>query len=75
VIKLEIRKVDDATVIVIPEEIASQLCWEPGDECAGEIDGDTLRVVRAETKHEQAMKIARRGMEKYRDTIEKLAKS
>ena len=74
-IKLEIRKFDDATVIIIPEEIASQLRWEPGDQCAGEVDGDTLLVVRTETKHEQAMRIARRGMEKYRETMEKLAKS
>lgn len=74
-IKLEIRKVDDVTVIVIPEEIASQLRWEPGDEYVGEVHGDRLLVVRTETKHEQAMKIARRGMEKYRDTMVKLAKS
>jgi putative addiction module antidote len=73
--KLEIRKVANATVIVIPAEIATQLGWEPGDECEVEVDGDTFRVVRTETKHSRAMKIARRGMEKYRDTLDKLAKS
>jgi bifunctional DNA-binding transcriptional regulator/antitoxin component of YhaV-PrlF toxin-antitoxin module len=74
--KLEIRKVADETVIVVPAEIASRLGWEPGDVCEGEVNGDELRIVRTETKeHARAMKIARRGMEKYRSTLEKLAKS
>jgi bifunctional DNA-binding transcriptional regulator/antitoxin component of YhaV-PrlF toxin-antitoxin module len=74
--KLEIRKVADDTIMVVPLEVISQLGWEAGDICQAEIHGDELRIVRAETaKHAQAMKIARRGMEKYRDALSKLAKS
>jgi bifunctional DNA-binding transcriptional regulator/antitoxin component of YhaV-PrlF toxin-antitoxin module len=74
--KLEIRKVADDTMIVVPAEVISQFGWEAGDVCQIDIQGDELRITRAETaKHAQAMKIARRGMEKYRDTLGKLAKS
>jgi bifunctional DNA-binding transcriptional regulator/antitoxin component of YhaV-PrlF toxin-antitoxin module len=74
--KLELRKVADDTIIVVPPEAISQLGWEAGDLCEVEIQGDELRITRAETaKHAQAMKIARRGMEKYRDALAKLAKS
>jgi bifunctional DNA-binding transcriptional regulator/antitoxin component of YhaV-PrlF toxin-antitoxin module len=73
--KLEIRKVADDTVIVVPAEFASRLGWEPGDVCEGEVHGDQLWLVRTETKHARAMKIARQAMEQYRDTLEKLAKS
>jgi bifunctional DNA-binding transcriptional regulator/antitoxin component of YhaV-PrlF toxin-antitoxin module len=73
--KLEIRKVADDIVIVVPTEIASRLGWEAGDVCECEVHGDELRIVRTETKHARAMKIARRGMEKYHSTFEKLAKS
>jgi bifunctional DNA-binding transcriptional regulator/antitoxin component of YhaV-PrlF toxin-antitoxin module len=73
--KLEIRKVADDTVIVVPAELASLLGWEPGDICEGELHGAQLWVVRTETNHARAMKIARQAMEKYRDTFEKLAKS
>jgi bifunctional DNA-binding transcriptional regulator/antitoxin component of YhaV-PrlF toxin-antitoxin module len=74
--KMEIRKVGDDIVIVLPTDTASQLGWEPGDVCEGEVCAAELRIVRTETKeHARAMKIARRGMEKYRNTLEKLAKS
>jgi bifunctional DNA-binding transcriptional regulator/antitoxin component of YhaV-PrlF toxin-antitoxin module len=73
--KLEIRKVGDDTVIVVPAEVASELGWDPGDVCEGEVHGDVLRVVRTETKHAGAMRIARQIMEEYRETFEKLAKS
>jgi antitoxin component of MazEF toxin-antitoxin module len=73
--KLKLCKVDNDVVLVLPTDVVSRLDWGPGDECEGEVDGDTLRVVRTEMKHAIAMKIARRGMEKYRDTLEKLAKS
>jgi bifunctional DNA-binding transcriptional regulator/antitoxin component of YhaV-PrlF toxin-antitoxin module len=73
--KLEIRKVGDDTVIVVPAEVASELGWDPGDVCEGEVHGDVLRVVRTETKHAGAMRIALQIMEEYRETFEKLAKS
>jgi bifunctional DNA-binding transcriptional regulator/antitoxin component of YhaV-PrlF toxin-antitoxin module len=74
--KLEIRKVADDLVIVLPAEITSRLGWKAGDVCEGEVHAGELRITRAETeKHARAMQIARRGMEKYRATLEKLVKS
>ena len=73
--KLKLSKIGDDTVVVLPAEVVSRLGWEPDDFYEGEVHGDELRIVRTETKHTRAMKIARRGMEKYRSTLEKLAKS
>ena len=73
--KLEIHKLGADTVVALPAELASQFGWEPGDLCEGRIEGDRLSIARTETKHDRAMRIARQGMEKYRDTMEKLAKS
>ena len=73
--KLEIRKVGDETVLALPAEIVSQLGWEPGDVCEGQLEGDRLSIIRTETNHDRAMRIARKGMEIYRATLDKLAKS
>jgi antitoxin component of MazEF toxin-antitoxin module len=73
--KLKLCNVGDEVALLLPADVISQLGWEPGDQCEGDVEGGSLLVVRTETKHEEAMRIARRGMEKYRDTSEKLAKS
>jgi antitoxin component of MazEF toxin-antitoxin module len=73
--KLKLCRVDNDVALVLPADVVSQLDWGPGDECEGEVHGGELRVVRTETKHAAAMKIARQMMEEYRDTFEKLAKS
>jgi antitoxin component of MazEF toxin-antitoxin module len=76
IMKLQVRKVGDEILVAIPSELLARLGWEHGDICEAEIHGHELRVVRTETaKHAAAMKIARRGMEKYRETLAKLAKS
>jgi bifunctional DNA-binding transcriptional regulator/antitoxin component of YhaV-PrlF toxin-antitoxin module len=73
--KLGIAKTDDETVIVLPAKLASRLGWKPGDICEARVDGDHLSIIRTETKHERAMRIARQGMKRYRHTLAKLAKS
>jgi len=74
--KTELKDFEGSFVLSIPQEVASRLGWEAGDICGLEIDGDGLRIVRAESaKHAGAMKFARRGMEIYRDALSKLAKS
>ena len=73
---IEVRKVGEDFVLAVPDQLASQLGWEAGDICKVEVHGDELRIVRVETaKHARAMQFARRAMEKYRDALEKLAKS
>jgi antitoxin component of MazEF toxin-antitoxin module len=73
--KLRLCKVDNDVALVLPAAVVSRLDWEPGDVCEVEVHGDALRVVRTESKHASAMKIARQMMEEYRDTFETLAKS
>jgi antitoxin component of MazEF toxin-antitoxin module len=74
--KVAIRKVGDDILLDIPPKLVSELGWEHGDLCEAEVNDDELRIVGVETvTHADAMKIARRGMKKYRDTLAKLAKS
>jgi putative addiction module antidote len=73
-VKLSIQNVGDDVVFVIPAELVSQLEWGPGDILEAELVEGGLKLVRVETKHQRAMKIAREGMQKYRDALAKLAK-
>jgi hypothetical protein len=72
---IELRRVNDQLVIVLPEELTASLAWEAGDIVRAEIVEQGLKIVRVETIHSRAMKIARKCMEKYRNTFETLAKS
>jgi bifunctional DNA-binding transcriptional regulator/antitoxin component of YhaV-PrlF toxin-antitoxin module len=73
--KVEIRKVDDGLVVALPAEAVASLRWESGDVLAAEVVGDGLKLVRVETKHDRAMRIADEAMKDYRVTFDKLAKS
>ncbi len=73
--KSDLKKFGQELVVSLPPQVATQLGWVEGDVCEIEIHGNELRIVRVETaKHAQAMRLARRAMEKYRDAFEKLAK-
>ena len=61
--------------LVLPAEAVAELGWQDGDVLEGEIESGILRIVRSKTMHERAMEIARDGMDKYRNTLEALAKS
>jgi bifunctional DNA-binding transcriptional regulator/antitoxin component of YhaV-PrlF toxin-antitoxin module len=73
--KLTIRKANEEFVVALPDETVARLGWGAGDVLAAEVIGDALRLVRIETKHDRAMRIADEMMEEYRTTFEQLAKS
>jgi bifunctional DNA-binding transcriptional regulator/antitoxin component of YhaV-PrlF toxin-antitoxin module len=73
--ELNIHKDGDNLVVVIPEELRSRLDWNSGDILNAEISGEGLTLVRTETAHDRAMKIAREVMVEYHDVFAKLAKS
>jgi bifunctional DNA-binding transcriptional regulator/antitoxin component of YhaV-PrlF toxin-antitoxin module len=73
--KLQLRKVDGDVVIILPQKLISLLTWGAGDIVDAKIVEDNLIIRRDETSYSRAMKIARKGMERYRSTFEKLAKN
>ena len=73
--KLKITKRGEEIAITFPDELLSQLDWQSGDVLEGEVVDGGLKIVRTETKHDRAMKIAKKGMEQYRTTLDTLAKT
>jgi putative addiction module antidote len=71
----KIEKQGERCVVTLPAELLAQLGWNVGDVLAAEIFEDGIKLIRTKTNHEHAMQIARRGMHKYREAMEKLAKS
>ena len=70
-----IEKQGKHRVVALPAELLGQLGWDVGDLLVAEVFEGGLKLIRTKTKHEHAMQIARRGMNKYREAMEKLAKS
>ena len=74
--KVQLQKHEDGRLmLVLPAEITSALNWGRGDTVEVEIEADALKIIRTETFHARAMKIARKAMEKYRTTFVQLAKN
>jgi putative addiction module antidote len=71
----KIEKQGERCVVTLPAELLAQLGWYVGDVLAAEIFEDGIKLIRTKTNHEHAMQVARRGMHKYREAMEKLAKS
>lgn len=73
--RLEFRKHGERFIAFIRHELVSQLGWRRGDTLDAQAVDGCLKIVRIETAHARAMKIARKGMERYRGVFEKLAKT
>jgi putative addiction module antidote len=71
----KIEKQGKQRVVALPAELLAQLGWNVGDVLAAEVFEGGIKLIRTKTKHQHAMQIARRGMHKYREAMEKLAKS
>jgi len=70
-----IHKCGEKLLIDLPIELARRLGWGAGDILKMHQVEAGLKIERAMTRHDYAMKLARRGMEKYREAFQKLAKS
>ena len=73
--KAQLRKLDDELVVALPAEMVGKLHWAPGDVLGVEVDGNALKLVRVETSHDRATRIADEAMKDYRVTFEQRAKS
>jgi hypothetical protein len=62
-------------LIDLPIELARSLGWGVGDVLSIDPVEAGLKIERTMTAHDYGMKLARRGMERYREAFQKLAKS
>jgi antitoxin component of MazEF toxin-antitoxin module len=73
--KIKLQKCGDNLTVSLPLDLVTQLDWKPGDVCECHAEGESIRIVRVETAHERAMKIAEQVMDDYHDVFVALAKS
>jgi hypothetical protein len=73
--KVQIRKLGDELVVALPADTVARLHWGPGDVLGVEADGSAVKLVRVETSHDRATRIADDAMKDYRVTFEPRAKS
>ncbi|MGA3310886.1 MAG: AbrB family transcriptional regulator [Xanthobacteraceae bacterium] len=71
----KIQKLGDKRVVALPPDLLAQLGWDVGDVLTAEIFEDGIKFTRTNTKHDRALQIARKAMDKYRAVFEALAKS
>ena len=62
-------------LVALPPEVLVELGWGAGDELTIEILDGALKLTCAKSKHNEALRIARKGMQKYKASLEALAKS
>ena len=70
-----IHRRGEKLLIELPIELARTLGWRAGDVLSLDQVETGLKIERAMTSHDYGMKLARRGMERYREAFQKLAKS
>ena len=73
--RLKLRKRNNDLMVILPRELICRLDWDAGDFVDATIVDGNLVMLGAETMHARVMKIARRGMQKYRKALEDLSKS
>jgi putative addiction module antidote len=71
----KIQRLGDKWVVSLPPELLAELGWDAGDELTFEIADGVIKLTRANSKHNKALQIARKGMQKYRTAFQALAKS
>jgi hypothetical protein len=73
--KVKLQSCDGKITLPLPADVEASLEWKPGDVCECIVESGGLRVVRIETAHDRAMKIAEEIMDEYREVFEALAKT
>ncbi len=71
----KIQRLGDKRIVSLPPELLAELGWDAGDVLTAEIVEGGIKFTRMNTKHNEAMQIARKAMKKYRAAFEALAKS
>ena len=71
----KIQRLGDKRVVSLPRELLAELGWDAGDVLTAEVAEDGIKFTRRNSKHNEAMQIARKVMKEYRAVFEALAKS
>jgi putative addiction module antidote len=72
---LRVRKIGNSIGLILPKDLLARLKLKEGDKLhVVEQPDRALKLSPYDPKHEEAMKIARRGFRKYADTFKALAK-
>jgi antitoxin component of MazEF toxin-antitoxin module len=70
----KIHRVGDQRVVALPPELLAEFGWEAGDVLTAEVVDGGIKFMRMNSKRNEALRIARNAMRKYRATFEALAK-
>lgn len=73
--KLQLRRIGEQLVCVLPDEAVARLGWGSGDIVDLSVDENSLKIVRTQTAHDHAMDIAHKVMDEYHSVFETLAKT
>ena len=72
---LQIRKIGNSVGLILPKVLLSRLKLNDGDKLhVVEQSGSSFRLVPHDPKFEKAMRVARKGMQIYRNALAELAK-
>ncbi|MDY6783910.1 MAG: AbrB/MazE/SpoVT family DNA-binding domain-containing protein [Cyanobacteriota bacterium] len=70
---LKISKIGDSLGIVLPEELLKQLNLSEGDRLFVTRTGEGIQLSDRDPEFEKAMKIYKKGSEKYKNALRELA--
>ena len=70
---VQLRKIGNSVGVILPKELLGKHDLAEGDTLAVVNTPDGIKLVKADAEFEEQMAYARRGMQKYRNTLRKLA--
>jgi putative addiction module antidote len=73
-IQLKVRRVGNSLGVVLPKEALSRLNVEDGDQLYITEAPDGFRITAADPEFAKQMKVAEKGMKRYRNALRELAK-
>ncbi len=72
--KLKVQRIGNSLGVVLPKEMLQELGVGEGDELIATRAQDAYLIGRRDEAFQRAMKIAEKGMNKYRNALRELAK-
>lgn len=73
--KLEVKKIGDDLVLILPDDLIQRLGWAQGDEVAAFVEERDLRLTFSRSQHDRAMALVEEIIEEYKDALTELARS
>jgi putative addiction module antidote len=73
-IELKVRRVGNSLGVVLPKEALNRLNVEDGDQLYITEAPDGFRITAADPEFAKQMKVAEKGMKRYRNALRELAK-